>query len=67
MAYCDFMKAFEKVSHEKLIQELELYNIGNTYPKWILTFFRCRNSVGEWRKIGLETSNQGYAEVVITG
>ena len=31
VAYCDFMKAFDKVSHRKLIHKLKKYNLGKKY------------------------------------
>ena len=37
-AYCEFMKAFDKISHQKLIHKLSLYNIGQTYTRWIEAF-----------------------------
>ena len=29
--YCDFMKAFDKVPHRRLVQKLKLYGIENPY------------------------------------
>ena len=31
VAYCDFMKAFDKVPHERLLHKLKMYGIGNIY------------------------------------
>ena len=38
VAYCDFMKAFDKVCHKRLVHKLKLYNIGTMYSKWIESF-----------------------------
>ena len=35
VAYCDFMKAFDKVIHKRLVHKLKLYNIGSVFAKWI--------------------------------
>jgi hypothetical protein len=38
----DFAKAFDKVSHKKLIQKLEAYGINNILVKWIESFLTGR-------------------------
>ena len=38
----DFAKAFDKVSHAKLIQKLEAYGINKTLVKWIESFLTGR-------------------------
>ena len=38
VAYCDFMKAFDKVCHKRLEHKLKLYNIGTMFSKWIELF-----------------------------
>lgn len=38
VAYCDFMKAFVRVSHTKLIHRLKIYNIGELFTRWISSF-----------------------------
>ena len=42
VAYCDFMKAFDKVSHRKLIHKLKKYNLGEKYINWIAAFLKDR-------------------------
>ena len=42
VAYCDFMKAFDKVRHKRLVHKLRLYNIGTMYSKWIESFLDSR-------------------------
>lgn len=42
VAYCDFMKAFDKVSHEKLLHKLNIYNFGDKYRSWIGSFLHDR-------------------------
>jgi retron-type reverse transcriptase len=38
----DFAKAFDKVSHSKLIQKLEAYGVNSILVKWIKSFFTDR-------------------------
>ena len=42
VAYCDFMKAFDKVCHKRLVHKLKLYNIGKLYSRWIESFLDSR-------------------------
>ena len=42
VAYCDFMKAFDKVCHKRLVHKLKLYNIGSVFAKWIESFLDGR-------------------------
>ena len=42
VAYCDFMKAFDKVCHKRLVHKLKLYNIGTLYSRWIESFLDSR-------------------------
>lgn len=42
VAYCDFMKAFDKVCHRRLVHKLKQYNIGPLYSKWIESFLDSR-------------------------
>ena len=53
VAYCDFMKAFDKVSHPKLIHKLKMYNFGENYVKWITAFFNNRKQrvVIDWKDV----------------
>ena len=38
IAYCDFMKAFDKVPHKRLLHKLKMYNIGGKYRQWLESF-----------------------------
>ena len=42
VVYFDFMKAFDKVSHERLIMKLESYGIDGAIQKWIKAFLSDR-------------------------
>ena len=42
VAYCDFMKAFDKVCHKRLVHKLKLYNTGTLYSRWIESFLDSR-------------------------
>ena len=42
VAYCDFMKAFDKVSHRLLIHKLKMYGFGAEYVNWIQAFLSNR-------------------------
>ena len=50
--YCDFMKAFDKVPHRRLIHKIEKYGITNNILGWIKSFLSNRTqcvSVNEAR------------------
>ena len=38
VAYCDFMKAFDTVPHQRLLHKLRMYGIGPKYIKWLSAF-----------------------------
>ncbi len=42
VAYCDFMKAFDKVSHKRLVHKLKMFNFGDYYQAWIDAFLSNR-------------------------
>ena len=42
VAYCDYMKAFDKVSHRRLLHKLKIYRFGDSYIKWIGNFLDNR-------------------------
>ena len=37
--YCDFIKAFDKVPHGRLLENIRSYNVGEKCLKWIVFFF----------------------------
>ncbi|KAH3694002.1 hypothetical protein DPMN_081441 [Dreissena polymorpha] len=42
VAYCDYMKAFNKVSHRRLVHKLKIYRFGNKFINWIENFLSYR-------------------------
>ena len=44
----DFAKAFDKVSHEKLIFKLEAYGVNSMLVKWVRGFLSNRKQSGYW-------------------
>ena len=40
--YMDFMKAFDKVPHKRLIQKMERYGINNKTINWVSNFLTDR-------------------------
>ena len=42
VVYCDFMKAFDKVPHRRLLQVLKYYGILGSVLNWIKDFLRDR-------------------------
>jgi len=42
VAYCDFMKAFDKVPHNRLLHKLQMYKIGDVYISWLEAFLKGR-------------------------
>ena len=40
--YCDFMKAFDKVPHKRLIFKIEKYGITGNILGWVNSFLSCR-------------------------
>jgi hypothetical protein len=58
VAYCDFMKAFDKVPHHRLLHKLKLYGIGENYRNWIKSFLLNRRQKvtvngesSDWRNV----------------
>ena len=41
--YMDFIKAFDKVPHQRLITKLESYGLSNQIIKWVDNFLNERN------------------------
>ena len=46
MAYCNFMRALDKVCHKLLVHKLKLYNIGTLHSRWIESFLYSRQQKG---------------------
>ena len=42
VAYCDYMKAFDKVSHQRFIHKLKMYRFGEVFQNWIGDFLAGR-------------------------
>ena len=42
LVFLDFAKAFDKVSHVKLVQKLEAYDINGVLVRWIKSFLSDR-------------------------
>lgn len=40
--YCDFMKAFDRVAHKRLLNKVRSYGIGSNYLEWIAAFLTQR-------------------------
>ena len=40
--FCDFMKAFDKVPHRRLLRKLESYGIGGNILGWLCNFLDNR-------------------------
>ena len=40
--YCDFMKAFDKVPHKRLMEKIKSYGIGTNCLRWIEAFLSSR-------------------------
>ena len=58
VAFCDFMKAFDKVPHKRLILKLKMYKIGNAFTDWIIDFLKDRkqrvrvgDTFSDWKSI----------------
>ena len=50
VVYCDFMKAFDRVPHQRLLSKLAAYGIDDQYITWIKAFLterRQRSVVNE--------------------
>ena len=56
--YCEFMKAFDKVPHRRLLQTLENYGIKGCILQWITDFLKHRKqrvivnqSASQWHSV----------------
>ena len=47
--YCDFMKAFDRVPHNRLIEKLKSYGLEGDILRWIKDFLRKEaESADQW-------------------
>ncbi|KAK4324262.1 hypothetical protein Pmani_005102 [Petrolisthes manimaculis] len=58
VAYCDFMKVFDKVPHQKLLEKLKIFNLGPGNIGWIKSFLCGRQQrvtvngeTSSWRSV----------------
>ena len=58
VVYCDFMKAFDKVPHKRLLQTLGHYGIQGVTKDWIKDFLKNRKqrvavngTTSEWQEV----------------
>ena len=62
--YMDFMKAFDKVPHLRLLIKLQSYGICNKTLAWIKAFLAGRHQrvvVNAWTQVGVERSDQWHS------
>ena len=43
--YCDFMKAFDKVPHRRLLKKIESYGISGNVLEWVTSFLSNRKQI----------------------
>jgi hypothetical protein len=58
VAYCDLIKAFDKVPHRRLLHKLQMYDIGENHIQWIGSFLLNRiqkvsvnGESSEWKSV----------------
>ena len=56
--YCDFMKAFDKVPHHRLLEKVNSYNLGGKCFKWIEAFLKQRKQYSKRTKIRMEGGDE---------
>ena len=56
--YCDFMKAFDKVPHKRLVYKVEKYGIKGNVIKWIESFLNGRTQC-----VSINNHKSSYAPV----
>ena len=56
--YLDFMKAFDKVPHKRLLHELSAYGIGGQAHKWIESFL-----TGRTQRVKVDSATSGWRKV----
>jgi hypothetical protein len=59
VVYCDFMKAFDKVPHIRLIEKLKYYGIGEPIIGWITQFLKDRK-----QRVVVNGSSSGWHDVL---
>ena len=57
--YMDFMKAFDKVPHRRLIQKIKSYGISEQVASWIQAFLSDRK-----QRVSIKSSTSTWANVV---
>ena len=66
VVYMDFMKAFDKVPHERLLAKLSAYGIGGDVLTWIRSFLLNRKQ-SRGGHIRMERGNQRYTPSISPG
>ena len=56
--YLDFMKAFDKVPHKRLLHKLSAYGIGGQAHKWIESFL-----TGRTQRVKVDSATSGWRKV----
>lgn len=56
--YCDFMKAFDSVAHERLLKKLEQFGIRGGITSWIRSYLTDRR-----QRVSINGSSSEWAEV----
>ena len=57
--YCDFMKAFDKVPHRRLLKNLESYGISGNILEWVTSFLSNRK-----QRVRVNTDHSKWVDVI---